>query len=149
MKESRTEIYRDCKETAVGEKWVRLTLVNATEQMYAKIQNNPLLILSTILPFERKVSVLNFTVAGTTDGPETIKSKSLAWLYCGFRRFPAKPIFSQEIKVNQGRMGAFNRNFVKHQDAIGSIYGMALAPATPIVALEPFGTFFINLEYTR
>lgn len=52
-------------------------------------------VLSSLLPCEQKVSVLQGTVTRLRDYTEVIKSKAEMWLHCGFRRFMARPIYSE------------------------------------------------------
>merc|ERR1719171_858704 len=48
-------------------------------------------VLSSLLPCEQKVSVVQGNVARVKDYTEVIKSKQELWLHCGFRRFMARP----------------------------------------------------------
>lgn len=52
------------------------------------------LVLSTLYETERKVSVVHMQVSRLAEYEGTIKSKMPMALQCGFRRFPAKPIYS-------------------------------------------------------
>merc|ERR1712054_439844 len=53
------------------------------------------LVLSSLLPCEQKVSVVQGTVSRLKEYTEVIKSKQELWLHCGFRRFMSRPIFSE------------------------------------------------------
>jgi pre-rRNA-processing protein TSR1 len=55
-------------------------------------------ILSSLLPCEQKVSVVQGNVTRFRERTEVIKSKQEVWLHCGFRRFMARPTFSETPK---------------------------------------------------
>lgn len=52
-------------------------------------------VVSALLPYEQKVSVVHGTVTRLGGFADPIKSKDELWLHCGFRRFMARPIFSE------------------------------------------------------
>ncbi|GFE55683.1 pre-rRNA-processing factor TSR1 homolog [Babesia ovis] len=145
MAQSRRTVEANCGRNQIVSKYVRLTLSNVTAECYQQIcnQDKPSttglrrpLIVSLVFPFERKVSVLSMNIIRSFEGPETIASKREVLLYCGFRRFPARPTYSQEIAAERGRFGMFCRSLHKGHTATASIYGMALLPNTPVVALD-------------
>lgn len=43
---------------------------------------------------------MHFRIKRNMDNEEIVPSKTLTSMHCGFRRFDAKPIFSQEINPN-------------------------------------------------
>jgi len=55
-------------------------------------------ILSSLLPCEQKVSVVQGTISRFKDFTEVIKSKQEVWMHCGFRRFMAKPNYAETPK---------------------------------------------------
>lgn len=52
-------------------------------------------VLSNLFPCEQKVSVMHGTVSRVGESKAVIKSKQEMTLHCGFRRFLAKPTFSE------------------------------------------------------
>ncbi|EDO05246.2 hypothetical protein BBOV_I001620 [Babesia bovis T2Bo] len=142
MAQSRRLVESNCNHNHITGKFVQLVLSNVAPTVYAHILNytnqgegRPL-IVSLVFPFERKVSVISMNILRSFEGPDMVASKRDVLLYCGFRRFPAKPIYSQDIAAERGRFGIFNRHIQKGHTATASIYGMALLPNTPIVALD-------------
>jgi len=55
-------------------------------------------VLSSLFPCEQKVTVVHGTVARLKENTEVIKSKQELFLHCGFRRFTAKPTYSEVPK---------------------------------------------------
>ncbi|GIX64152.1 pre-rRNA-processing protein TSR1 homolog [Babesia caballi] len=145
MTHSRKTVEKNCGQTQTSGKYVQLTLSNVSPECYARICNpsgseegltvRPL-IVSVVFPFERKVSVLSMSVTRSFEGPDAIASKRDVLLYCGFRRFPAKPTYSQDVAAERGRFGTFSRFVHKGHTTTASIYGMALLPNTPVVGLD-------------
>ncbi|ORM40448.1 Pre-rRNA-processing protein TSR1 -like protein [Babesia sp. Xinjiang] len=138
MSQSRRTVERNCSETHTTGKYIQLILSNVSPECYAQLCSRlgrPI-IVSVVFPFERKVSVLSMNVLRSFEGPDIIASKGDVLLYCGFRRFPAKPSYSQDIAAERGRFGMFCRTLKKGHTATASIYGMALPPNTPVVALD-------------
>jgi len=99
-------------------------------------QNSPL-VVSTLFPFERKVTVVNFTVTRVGGASLPVKSKDEVELHCGFRRLPARPIYSQHIR--EGRHGAAKAKMERFLPADGqplcvaSIYGPVIFSPCPVL----------------
>ncbi|OII75293.1 uncharacterized protein cubi_01814 [Cryptosporidium ubiquitum] len=62
------------------------------------------IILSSILPFERKVGVMNFRVKRTAENIDLIKNKTPLVLQAGFRRFYICPIISNCPRISSATM---------------------------------------------
>ncbi|UKJ87592.2 hypothetical protein MACJ_000027 [Theileria orientalis] len=138
MNSSKKQLKANCELVNVSSSYVRLTLMNVSPDDYLKITVSNTscrpVVVSTILPYERKVSVLNFSVSRTAEGPELLPSKTPLSLFCGFRRFPAIPIYSKSINAEKGKRGLYDRFFKKGDNCIATIYGMSLCPPTPVLA---------------
>lgn len=146
MLQSRRSVKSNCEATKTSAQFVRLKLINFPVDLFSKIvkgcsidgtvtTNRPL-ILSVVFPFERKVSVIGMNVTRSFEGADSIASKKDVALYCGFRRFLAKPIYSQDVAVERGRFGTFCRFVHKGHTVTASIYGMSLLPNTPVVGID-------------
>ncbi|AFZ80605.1 hypothetical protein BEWA_034630 [Theileria equi strain WA] len=141
MNESKAIVKRNCAKLNLSGSFIRLTLSNVSLEDYNKIlgedgtSKHPIL-LSTVLPLERKVSVLNFNVSRTPEGPDSVPSKTPLSLFCGFRRFPGKPIYSKTINVERGKRGLYERFFKRGDNCVASIYGMSISSPTPVIAIN-------------
>ncbi|CDR95448.1 protein of unknown function (DUF663) and AARP2CN (NUC121) domain containing protein, putative [Babesia bigemina] len=145
MAHSRKTVEVNCSRTKTSGRFIRLTLCNVPADCHERMTTTAglssgktakPLILSAVFPFERKVSVLSMSVTRSFEGPDSIASKRDVLLYCGFRRFPARPIYSEDVAAEHGRFGTFCRFVHKGHTVVASIYGMALLPNTPVVSLD-------------
>lgn len=86
-------------------------------------------VLSSVFDCEQKVSVVHGEVARLKEYTEVIKSKQELMLHCGFRRFPARPNFS-EIPKKASTSKKFRFMRFLHQDvtACASFYAPVLFP---------------------
>jgi pre-rRNA-processing protein TSR1 len=86
-------------------------------------------VLSGLFPCEQKVSVVHGSVSRLSDYEEVIKSKQEFSLHCGFRRFPARPIFS-EIPKKSSSCKKFKYMRFLHEDttACASFYAPVVFP---------------------
>lgn len=77
-------------------------------------------VASGLLPCEQKVSVMQGTVSRIGEYEEVIKSKDELWMHCGFRRFMARPVFS-EIPKRASTCKKFKFMRFLHQEATASL----------------------------
>mmetsp|Transcript_149190 Transcript_149190/g.278139 ORF Transcript_149190/g.278139 Transcript_149190/m.278139 type:complete len:806 (+) Transcript_149190:155-2572(+) len=77
-------------------------------------------VASGLLPCEQKVSVIQGTVSRVGEYPEVIKSKDELWMHCGFRRFMARPVFS-EIPKKASTCKKYKFMRFLHQEATASL----------------------------
>ncbi|XP_954686.1 uncharacterized protein TA19450 [Theileria annulata] len=155
MSSSKTQLKKNCEITNVSGSFVRLTLVNFSPEDYSTLSSTSrFALVSTILPYERKVSVVNFNVSRTSEGPDLLPSKTPLHLFFGFRRvivmcyrFPGIPIYSKSINVDRGKRGLYERFFKKGDNCVATIYGLSLCPPTPVLALDQ-GTKLLLLYTT-
>jgi len=95
------------------------------------------LVVSSLLKYERKLSVLNMKVKRHFESSEIVNSKENLELHLGFRIFPCRPIFS---KIFAGiSKSKFEKKTYRDQVYMASIYGEVTFP--PANAL-----FFKTLE---
>ncbi|XP_665288.1 ENSANGP00000018078 [Cryptosporidium hominis TU502] len=81
---------------------IKLSPVSSEAQRALKDKNvsNRIIILSSILPFERKVGVMNFRIKRTAENNDLIKNKTPLVLQAGFRRFYICPIVSNCPRIS-------------------------------------------------
>jgi pre-rRNA-processing protein TSR1 len=86
-------------------------------------------VLSGLFPCEQKVSVVHGELARLKECIIPIKSKQLVTLHCGFRRFPAKPTFS-EVPKKSSACKKFRYMRFLHEDvtACASFYAPVIFP---------------------
>jgi pre-rRNA-processing protein TSR1 len=86
-------------------------------------------LLSSLLPCEQKVSVVQGTVTRFKEYSEPIKSKQELWMHCGFRRFMSRPIFSEIPKrCSSNKKHKFMRFLQPEGSANVSMYAPVMFP---------------------
>jgi len=91
-------------------------------------------ILSSLFPCEEKVSVMHSHVQRVKDYSEVIKSKQEVQLHCGFRRFPARPIYSEiPKKASQCKKYKFSRFFNPEETVCASFYSPTIFPPCSVL----------------
>jgi len=100
--------------------YVTVYLVGVGKHL-AMTQSTESLVMTSLLPHEHRMSVLNMAVRrSAVSGDIPIKSKSRLLFQCGWRRFAACPIFSQHTNGNKHKYERFFRD--------GSIVMTTFAP---------------------
>ncbi|KAH8583901.1 Tsr1p GTpase [Cryptosporidium sp. chipmunk genotype I] len=100
---------------------------------------NRIIILSSILPFERKIGVMNFRVKRTIENNDLIKNKTPLVLQAGFRRFYICPIISNCPRISSATIIERNQilkqcKVLLHGDYyIISCYSTIIFPPCPIL----------------
>jgi len=90
--------------------YVTVYLVGVGKHL-ATTQSTKSLVLTSLLPHEHRMSVLNMAVRRSPlSGDIPIKSKSRLVFQCGWRRFAACPIFSQHTNGNKHKYERFFRD---------------------------------------
>ncbi|CAD7963067.1 unnamed protein product [Amoebophrya sp. A120] len=105
-------------------------------------------ILSTLFEHEHQVSVMHFQIHRTTAGTDSlttgktldrsIKSKTETEFHCGFRRFLARPIFSQLPKKSCAEKDKhlYQRYCHPGQSCVASVYAPILFPPCTVLMFE-------------
>lgn len=95
-------------------------------------------VASVLLPMEQKVSVLQGTVTRHRDCTTYIKSKSELTLQCGFRRFQAKPTFSEIPKKSSSCVKyKFSRSLHQELPTAATFYAPVVFPPSRLLMLTP------------
>lgn len=114
---------------------VEIVLKDCVDQIWHRFQDTKLLILTSLLPHENKLSVLHFSLQRQNNNGVVIQSKDPLLFQVGFRRFPARPIFS-ELNLNCDKH-KFDR-FLQHDCkgfSMATAFGPVTFSATPLPVL--------------
>lgn len=101
---------------------------------HARVQAGPL-VMGALLKHENRLSVLNFSIQRASTFTDPLKSKEELVFHSGFRRFAAKPVYSdQSLKSDQH---LFHRFLPQSGWAVASVYGpVTFQPASVLVFRE-------------
>lgn len=96
------------------------------------------MVVSNLFPCERKVTVMHSEVNRCNFGDRVqgaIRGKEEVMLHCGFRRFPAKPIYSRIPTKSMGKNDKYKleRYFQPGAMCMASWYGPAIFPPCPVL----------------
>eukprot|EP00742_Colponemidia_sp_Colp-10_P009093 GILJ01009892.1.p1 GENE.GILJ01009892.1~~GILJ01009892.1.p1 ORF type:complete len:364 (+),score=51.91 GILJ01009892.1:80-1093(+) len=115
--------------------YVTLYVKNVSPQLLVDHPSHIPLIVSSLLPHEHKVSVVNFTVEKFRDYADVIKSKEPCEFHVGFRRFICEPIFSEHgLNSDKYKMERFLQ---PGRISVASIYGPITFPTAPLLMFRP------------
>jgi pre-rRNA-processing protein TSR1 len=90
----------------------------------------------TLLPYERKVSTVNFMVHRNTEYDEPVKSKDPVILMSGFRRLIVNPIYSTYSRGGTNNVHKFERFLQKGRTCVGTFYGPIQFGPAPILMFK-------------
>ena len=114
--------------------FIQITLRNFPISKYHE-NPQPYLILSSVLPHERKLSVLNFKLQLVPGCTSNLISKESVFFHCGFRRFTCNPIYSED-SLNADK-NKYLKSVKDENPVVASIYAPAMfKPANLLVFKE-------------
>ncbi|SBS86642.1 ribosome biogenesis protein TSR1, putative [Plasmodium ovale] len=93
-------------------------------------------ILSSLLPYERKVTVVNMEIERTSSYLEKIESKEIFEIVSGFRHFISRPIFSEQIIKGVQSKGKYERSMKHGKKYIASIFGFTTVTSSPVFFIK-------------
>ncbi|KAI8905054.1 hypothetical protein EDD86DRAFT_212143 [Gorgonomyces haynaldii] len=102
----------------------------------AEAYQNKLLCLFSLLPYEHKISVVNFVIKPSQSYQEPVKSKDQVILMSGFRRFVAQPIYSSYTRGGPNNVHKFERYLPNHQPSVATIYGRIQFGPAPVMMFK-------------
>ena len=113
-------------------RYVTVQLANVPLEAAEQIaQNTSAICLWGLLEYEHKVSVLHFLVRRLPeDADQPIKQKEPMEFHCGFRRFVARPIYSDNTKADKHITDRF---FQKNRFCIASVYARIQFPPSSVL----------------
>ena len=91
------------------------------------------IILSSLLPHERKLSVINFKLERWGNTEEKISSKEPICIHYGFRRVICKPIYSEDSNLDKSK---YLREFKDAGHVIASIYAPVTFPVCNAIVFK-------------
>ena len=98
------------------------------------IDQRRVLVLSSLFPYEQKLSVVNAKLSRYSEYLPEIKSKEEILIQAGFRRFLIRPIFSENIESRQ--KSRYQKYFLPHSTAVASFIGPIMLTPTPVIAMK-------------
>ncbi|KAL1460744.1 hypothetical protein WDU94_012696 [Cyamophila willieti] len=114
--------------------YITVHIDNVTESQFLSYQGGPLLIYG-LLQHEQKMSVVNMLLKrpATLDCADPIANKEELWFQTGYRRFKARPIFSQHTNGNKHK---FERFFQPEGTVIATCFAPIMFPPAPVLAFK-------------
>jgi len=95
--------------------------------------NTNALVLTSLLPHEHRMSVLNMAVRRSAlSGDKPIKSKTRLVFQCGWRRFAACPVFSQHTNGNKHKY----ERFFREGNIVMTTFAPISFPPAPVLVFE-------------
>ncbi|ETW46443.1 hypothetical protein PFMALIP_05349 [Plasmodium falciparum MaliPS096_E11] len=99
-------------------------------------RNDIPVIVSSLLPFERKVTVLNMEVNRTIFYSDKVESKDIFEIICGFRHFIGCPVFSEQIIKGPQSKGKYEKHLKHGKKYVASIFGFTTVTAAPVFFIK-------------
>ncbi|SBT80418.1 ribosome biogenesis protein TSR1, putative, partial [Plasmodium malariae] len=93
-------------------------------------------ILSSLLPFERKVTVVNMEIERTFSYLGNVESKEVFEIVCGFRHFVSCPIFSEQIVKSTQAKGKYEKNLKYGKKDVASVYAFTTVTNAPVFIIK-------------
>ena len=116
--------------------YVKLRIKNFPVQALSSYKSTLPLVVSSVLPQERKLSVLHYKLERWGDVESPVSSKQPLFFNCGFRRFQAKPIYSEDA-INSDKF-KYLKEFKDQGNVIASVYQTVMfPPANVLVYNDP------------
>ncbi|CAI7722367.1 hypothetical protein PVIIG_00236 [Plasmodium vivax India VII] len=100
-----------------------------------KKKNLPI-VVSSLLPYERKVTVVNMEVERMASYSEKVESKEVFEIVCGFRHFIGCPIFSEQIIKGIQSKGKYEKHLKHGKKYVASIFGFTTVTNAPVFLIK-------------
>ena len=124
--------------------YVTIVLSGVQRHLVSNIGTNSGLVLTSLLPHEHRMSVVNLAVRRhTQSGSLPVKSKSRLIFQLGWRRFAACPIFSQHTNGNKHK---YERYFRDGAMVMTTFAPIAFPPA-PVLVFQVFNRDSIKTKF--
>ncbi|CRG94714.1 ribosome biogenesis protein TSR1, putative [Plasmodium gallinaceum] len=94
------------------------------------------LVISSLLPFERKVTVVNMEITRTPFYAQKVESKEVFEIVCGFRHFMSCPIFSEQLIKGTQSKAKYEKYLKSGNKYVASIYGFTTVTASPVFIIK-------------
>jgi pre-rRNA-processing protein TSR1 len=96
------------------------------------ISKDQLFVVFSLLPYERKFSVLNFSIQRHAEYTDAVKSKDKVFVMCGFRKYIMQPVFSSFTKGGGNNVHKFDRFLQMGRISVGTVYAPIQFGPAPI-----------------
>nr|XP_040034991.1 pre-rRNA-processing protein TSR1 homolog [Gasterosteus aculeatus aculeatus] len=113
--------------------YVTLHIIDVPFSVMESVHSGRPLVLVSLLPHEQKMSVMHLLVRRHPSNTEPIKSKEELVFHCGFRRFRASPIFSQNASADKHKMERFLK---PDAPTVVSVYAPITFPPTGVLLFK-------------
>lgn len=115
--------------------YVRVHLDNVDDEVVSKIKADDPILMLGLLKYERKMTVMNFLIKTLPDANLTnpVKSKDELIFYVGFRKFKARPIFTNHSTSTKFKYERFLRNDVS---TVATVYAPITFSPCPILVFR-------------
>ncbi|KAI8900619.1 hypothetical protein BC833DRAFT_618364 [Globomyces pollinis-pini] len=109
------------------------------DRVPASIQDRPedsILSVFGLMPYEHKISIVNFSLKRTSEFQEPVKSKDPMILMIGFRRYIVQPIYSTFTRGGPNNVHKFERYLTHGKTSMASIYAPIQFGPAPILLFK-------------
>ena len=126
--------------------FVRIFIDNVEERIKEVHDPRQILMVASLLRFEYRLSVLQFSVLKHPSYTDPVKSKDPLLFHCGFRTFHVEPLFS-EHSMNQCNH-KFEKFLRSHVHTMATVVGPACFPPTPLLVFRESSSGSVSLVAT-
>lgn len=89
-----------------------------------------------LLPYEHKISIMNFIIHRTAEYTEPVKSKDKVILLCGFRQYVVQPLYSSYSRGGPNNVHKFERYLQHGCPTVATIYAPIQFGPAPIMMFK-------------
>ncbi|GAO46472.1 DUF663-domain-containing protein [Saitoella complicata NRRL Y-17804] len=114
---------------------VQIYLRDCPREIAEKYDGSKPFLLTSLLQYEHKTTVLNFQVTPNTEYNEPIKAKDPLILQCGARRYVVKPLYSQ-FGNSSNNVAKFERYLHPGRTSVATVIGPAVFGNVPVLLLR-------------
>jgi pre-rRNA-processing protein TSR1 len=114
---------------------VTVEILNVPMNILYGLSNTQAFVLFGLLPYEHKLSVVNFVVQRTASYTATVKSKDSVIVMCGFRQYVVQPLYSSYTRGGANNVHKFER-FLQHKPTVATIYAPIQFGPAPVLMFK-------------
>jgi pre-rRNA-processing protein TSR1 len=89
-----------------------------------------------LLPYEHKLSIVNFVIQRSSEFTETVKSKDKVIIMCGFRQYVVQPLYSTYTRGGPNNVHKFERFLQNGRASVATVYAPIQFGPTPILMFK-------------
>eukprot|EP00842_Homolaphlyctis_polyrhiza_P004526 jgi/Hompol1/5074/HPOL_001296-RA len=116
--------------------YVTLHLKNVPRQVFDGHSNERLFCVFGLLPYEHKISIVNFVVQRNQDYTEPVKSKDPMILMSGFRRYVIQPVYSTYTRGGANNVHKFERYLQHGSPSVATVYAPIQFGPAPVLMFK-------------